>query len=459
MFNFYVFTLALFIPIIGSIFPPLGIFLLLIVIFKYNFRFSSPILFCFLLFIIFDLLSLLLLNAGISHYFFLFQGFVLLFLIIEGFRIKLFFKVRYIILGSYLLLTLILGILNGGSIVVGISLIKSVILLSLILELSLFYKERFTIIHFTALFFVVSISSVIHIYQMIVGFDFYFDSLNIDLFYNERGITTGSELPIGFVAHDPISNEFINRFTGIFLSPDKFAYVVLVMVSAFYYSLLSRVSSNLLFMAVIFFIAVFIMWGFHVKAPILIFVVSAFNFYLWRSGLIKTFSKRVIVTGFVTILVAILVLTLVPRGYLSSSGAIQHTLGLITPFLNTNVLSFEFIFGHGAGTGGAMGGGGELKKADVGGESFIGALFYQTGVLGLFMLFGFYNYLDQVILKKLVPEVYGVASSLIIGTLCASFVSEGVFSFFQIISILFTILALSSLMPKEASKFISSKNQ
>ena len=84
----------------------------------------------------------------------------------------------------------------------------------------------------------------------------------------------------------------------------------------------------------------------------------------------------------------------------------SHLIGLITPFVNSNMGEVSFWFGNGLGTGGTLSAlldvdlYYEMSKADVGGESAIGSMFYLVGLTGLIIFFGTYVYLIKKISAK-----------------------------------------------------------
>lgn len=120
--------------------------------------------------------------------------------------------------------------------------------------------------------------------------------------------------------------------------------------------------------------------------------------------------------GYVLIFIScVLVLSYVPDAQLSSSGAISHIHGLLRPLellLDTDGTSK--YFGFGPGLGGTLGEVGvdhsEMPKAIRGGESYIGALFFQYGLLGVPMiLIGFVTIL-LTYLRRRVIQVFFLTS-------------------------------------------------
>jgi hypothetical protein len=105
------------------------------------------------------------------------------------------------------------------------------------------------------------------------------------------------------------------------------------------------------------------------------------------------------------------------------------------------------------GSGGTVGGGSYaeqgLTKHDVGGESFVGALFYQLGIVGVSLYLFVVKLIDdwcrsQCLLKKYFLIRYSLCSSLIISVPIASAFSEPMMSFFQVVTFSLAFVYISN---------------
>ena len=151
-----------------------------------------------------------------------------------------------------------------------------------------------------------------------------------------------------------------------------------------------------------------------VKAAFLFFSLLFFSRAL-RS--ISGYSIGIIYSlSYVLIFIScMLILSFVPDAQLSSSGAISHIHGLLRPFellLDTDGTSK--YFGFGPGLGGTLGEVGvdhlEMHKTIRGGESYIGALFFQYGLLGMPMILIGFVTIFLTYLRKRVIQVFFLTS-------------------------------------------------
>lgn len=385
-------------------------------------------------FIVSDLISLVILNAfgyeDVKTIFF--QGVCLVFIILYCINERdLLYQLRF----SFLLFALIafLGLIREQNITAVIAYIKSFWLLPIICFQILYGQYKISLFQIFVIITLFAISIIMIVIQNSVGFENYFIGLGIDKFYASRGISTLGEIPIGFVVYDPINDEYGSRPFGVFLSPDKMAYlagVACCLVFSRFINGKSRLTTIAMILTCMFFTI-----PFHVKTFSLFFVVVAYVLCLQFFLKVTSFHKLFFLT-LIPFSVSIYAVThFVPASVLSSSGAIQHLWGLLNPIYNSSVFSIEFWLGNGLGAGGTVGrvyADNELaSKADVGGESFIGSTFYQIGFYGVALIYYIYSKVNILALNRLKSESYPIFSASLLGIMFSMSMSEAFVSFFQ----------------------------
>src|SRR5690606_36273385 len=120
----------------------------------------------------------------------------------------------------------------------------------------------------------------------------YFLGLGGDLFYAQRGISPPGQIPIGFLTVDPLSGEEIQRYVGVFLSPDKVGYVagLLALLLLGFINIRYRVDAVVNTFVVL--CALVFIFLFHVKAVALQFAAFAASFFLIRYFGFRSFVGR-----------------------------------------------------------------------------------------------------------------------------------------------------------------------
>jgi hypothetical protein len=326
---------------------------------------------------------------------------------------------------------LIYGLANSGSLVGAIAFIKNLLIFPALLIIC--YRTNLKDSSNNFLFFIVVmlLSFIVHGMQDMYGFEKFFLNFGYDIFYYSRNISEIGEIPIGIGTYDLIKQQPTHRMLGIFLSPDKVAYVVYGILIFFFIKIEKKLSLSLLLIAALPMLV--FQYFFHVKAILLNLVLFFYSYFMIRIFKIDSLLTRALVALSFIIMAAIFAFHS-SISALSSSGAIQHIWGLFYPIINSLNSPLVFLFGNGIGTGGTIGQQGiisELSKAERGGESFIGSLFYQMGFLGLFAYLLLYYSLDRLFLQRS-PRSYKILSSIILGVFVSSMFSEPVLSIFQV---------------------------
>jgi len=221
---------------------------------------------------------------------------------------------------------------------------------------------------------------------------------------------------------------------GIFLSPDKIAYVVYLIEMILFVMIINRYN---IFVSMLFaFIFISILYTFQVKAILLNMMILFFSFYLYKVLNIKTLLSRLIIAISIILFASIFAFLSVGISYLSSSGAIQHVWGLFYPILQAITDVKLFLLGHGIGTGGTLGGVSQavegLSKTEKGGESFVGSVVFQMGIFGALFYMYMLKKLDDKFFNAFSFEKYILLSSLLLGIFISSMFSEPVLSIFQV---------------------------
>ncbi len=386
-----------------------------------------------LLFILFDWYNILLINLNfpvILQY--SFQVGWLAALITYAIRIKVNIYFPFLI---YLIFSVFLGLLKDATITSVVANLRILLILPLLIFLFASSTTKLTNkSFFYSLFFFLFINLIWH-YAVILNSENYFTAFGLDSYYLSRNISVTNGVPIGFYTIDT-AGETILRIFGAFASPDKMAYLVLAFIfSSLYVLKIPNKIIEALFLALVGFPLLFI---FHVKATWLILWV-----YIALLILPEKYLKFYLLTFLSVIfgsLALLLLLQIIPRSYLSSSGAIQHLWGLIGPFKAD--LNFNYFFGNGLGSGGTVGQIANANlvaavKSEIGGESLIGSLKYQFGLFGLIVVLQFWRTVFSFCKKN-----YGNKSACILfAAFVTSAYSEVVMSFFQSFCI-FTIIVI-----------------
>lgn len=389
--------------------------------------------FLFSFFIIYDWLALILLNMDIKFNPYIFQGWMLLLIFAYILKFNLLF-IKYIF---YFLLLVsfnsFYGLLNGASILSIIAFLKNLLILPFLLHIEFIVKNKFTNFKFLLILFVFCFSIVIDNIQSIYGFKEFFLKFGYDLFYFQRGISNIGELPIG-ISTQTIFGENTNRMFGLFLSPDKTAYVVYLIEMILFLVAINKFN---IFITIIFaLLFIIILYMFQVKAILLNMLIFFFSYYLYKVFNIKSLSMRFFISICIIIAVSIFAFFSVGINYLSASGAIQHVWGLFYPVLQAITDVKLFLIGHGIGTGGTLGGVSNavegLSKTEKGGESFIGSVVFQMGILGVMFYMYVIKKIDEMYLHSISFEKYILFSSLLLGIFISSMFSEPVLSIFQV---------------------------
>lgn len=274
---------------------------------------------------------------------------------------------------------------------------------------------RNTLVVFMTTSFLINLLAILY-FNLQNNYIHFFDLVGYDLLYIERNFEWEGEFPIGFRAFDFFSGEYTIRHVGLFSSPDKFAYLTLVVIFFVY----AKVRSTLVLL-----LGLVLLLILHVK--ILVFFLLMF-LLLKHTRFLHRGSFNVILSGLITSIVCgiILILNFDLPG-LSKSGALHHLWGFYTPFLNST--EYTMLFGNGLGSGGTIGRTGissEISKAELGGESFIGSVFFQGGLLLLISLIVVFRTIF-LSLQKINAEV----SYIIPAVLGCYVMSEAPASFFQ----------------------------
>ncbi|MBA6257123.1 MULTISPECIES: hypothetical protein [unclassified Colwellia] len=411
-----------------------------------------PIYFLFV-FVIFDWLNLFYLNAIGYSYYQIFQGSSLLLIVYLFVKLVGISNKWVAIFLCFLSIHTIIALGAGNDIVKVVASLKNIILFITLFSLIAKGYSEWNLSSLCILFLVLFLSVYIQLVQSLMGLESYIFSLGFDEFYNQRSISSIGDVPIGFLTNNPITGEIEERWLGIFLSPDKFPYLINLACLIFigFINFKKKISFTINIILIIF--VILILWFLHVKAVLLQFLIFSFSFYVCYYFKIKSFYARFFVIVFSLIICVIGAVSFVPASVLSSTGAIQHLWGLVNPLLNSHPISVDFWLGNGMGSGGTVGGGAYaeqgLTKHDVGGESFVGALFYQLGIVGVSLYLFVVKLIDdwcrsQCLLKKYFLIRYSLCSSLIISVPIASAFSEPMMSFFQVVTFSLAFVYISN---------------
>ncbi|QAR34185.1 hypothetical protein EP073_12455 [Geovibrio thiophilus] len=394
------------------------------------FKLDLPI-YLYSYFILYDLMTLLLLNSGSDFNSILFQAIMLIIISLYCLKYNVYNNNFFFVMLLITLVETVYGLTNSGSVVGAVAFIKNLLIFPALLILGYRTDLSSSKNNFWLFVVVMLLSFLVNGIQDIYGFEKFFLNFGYDIFYYSRNISGIGEIPIGIATYDIINQQTSHRMLGIFLSPDKAAYVMYGILLFLFIWIEKKLSVFLLM-----FISAFMvvpLYFFHVKAILLNLMVFFYSYFLIRIFNIQSLIKRTSVALFMIILMAIWALNAKVVAF-SSSGAIQHVWGLFYPILNSLNSPVTFLMGNGIGTGGTVGQQGivsELSKAARGGESFIGSLFYQMGLLGLLVYAALYLYLDRIFLKKS-PYSYKILSSILLGVFISSMFSEPVLSIFQV---------------------------
>lgn len=343
------------------------------------------------------------------------------------------------------------GLVNGGGLVAIVGNARNLFVLPVLLVGYIVSYSKLNLRStYVFLLSLLLVCLIFHFIQLLVGFESYFYGLGIDNFYASRGISPSGSLPIGFVYYNSVTHTFDTRFTGIFLSPDKLSYLVLAFLGYFHGRRFRNAKPYSLFFVSTVVVSASTIYFFQTKAILLFYMVFLFNVVCVRMVRIWSFPIRLSLSAGVCFLSILVVLSIVPASTLSSSGAIQHLWGLTNPFLNTSISKIDFYIGNGLGSGGTIGRVYEerdfLNKADVGGESFVGSVFYQAGIVGLALFLFVYKKVDDLAKKIQISEGYCYTSSFLVSILIVGSISESYLSMFQSSSYsLFIFIVLSSI--------------
>lgn len=402
--------------------------------------------FLFVAFIVYDYMILFLLNLNIQFEFVIFQGFMLLMVGVYFIYFKLYCKKYLFIVMAFFMLSSIQGFMAGSSIVNVINFIKALFVFPLLLILQLKFKWTLDYRHIGLIIFVFLASLGLDAVQSIYGFKKFFIDFGYDLVYHQRGISELGEVPIGTFTNDAVSNELKRRVFGIFLSADKFAYLIYVLNILLFVIIFNKFRYNLFIFTILSLGTLFLLYSTGVKAVILNYLVFLYSVFLYIFCRFENFNVRLLVI-LLSLFIAAFVLINFLTFDLSTSGAIQHIWGLMNPIYNIFSSAQTFLVGGGIGItkSGIPAIGDVASKADAGNESFIGLLVYQTGVIGVISL---------VYLVKIIDTLYRdfnqyyLVSSILLGVYASSLFSEAVLSFFQISCYLLSIQIIFSFKKK-----------
>jgi hypothetical protein len=397
-----------------------------------------PIVF-FLGFILYDVYILLAVNAlpldEVSSY--VFQGISLIYASFSVLYISFYNKNnKMLYFLAIVFVFAIFGLFLSQNLFSVVAFLKSYLLFILITFLSLHSIKILTKVqnyNRITVLFVTLVASVFLLVHTLYGFESWFFDFGYDYFYASRHISKVGQIPIGFVILDPFTGEYGNRPFGLFLSPDKMGYLIatclITIFVGFAYKTNAKVFSFFLFL-----IAIITLMT-HVKIVTLLMLVFAFSYLVFDKINFNNFYFKVFVISIPFGIGLVIAVNVLPMSYLSNSGAIQHLWGFVAPMTNSNPLEISFWFGNGIGNGGTIGRVGtdtsELSKADVGGESFIGSVFYQMGLIGLFLFFYGFSVLDRQYKNICTSRSYNLCSAFLVSILITSVMSEALLSFFQ----------------------------
>ena len=293
------------------------------------------------------------------------------------------------------------------------------------------------------------ISSIMIIYQYGIGKFDYFIDFGIYKFYENRGFEINDgQLPMGFVTTSFSGNTTI-RPLGVFLSPDKLAYLVNAAVYILVYICL--VKRYNLWLCLLISVAAALQYYISVKAAmfqLMVFLLFLFSYRLLPQ--LSLFRRILTFAGSIAIGVFI-VLEFSPRAWLHGSGAIQHIWGLTFPFQNIVETPLRLFLGQGF-----IGTEDKMSKWDDGAESFVGTLL-STGGLVLYSVWTYVYYiLDRKFLQPKLSKTpfwteNGIkivaVSSLLWAVYGAAFFSIASLSWFQSVSVIGAILAIVLMPP------------
>ncbi len=360
---------------------------------------------------------------------------LIIFVLVVWYFIK-FYEIKY----TYYLIILAALVLFSNNISSSISYVKNLLMLPLILYLYPINNKSSKAFTFTLVFLLIVISIFIELLITVFSFKDYFFYLGLDYYYKNRNIGYVGSIPIGF--------KYINsagvssyRSLGVFLSSDKISY--LFSIPIYYFTHKLHLNNRLYLL--LFFCVTSILGLFYLETKIVIlgYLFYLINLILLTPRIKDSFIRLVFCNFFLLGIFLFVSLLVIPRKYLSSSGSIQHFNGLIEPFLNVNN-SISLLFGNGLGSGGTLGrvftDNGNLSKALVGGESFIGSTFYQLGLTGLLFLLFLYSNLYKHF-KEIVfcDTVKNSINSILISILVCMTLSEVITSTAQSILISISI--------------------
>jgi len=386
--------------------------------------------FLFIAFIIYDYMILLLLNLHIKFEFIIFQGFMLLMVGIYFIYFGLYREKYLFIVVAFFILSSIQGVMAGSSIVNVINFLKAMFVFPILLILQLKFKWTLDYRHTGFIIFVFLASLGLDTVQSLYGFKKFFIDFGYDLVYHQRGISQLGEIPIGTYTSDGISNEQKRRVFGIFLSADKFAYLIYVLNILVFVIIFNKFKLKLFTFIIFSLGTMFFLYSTGVKAVLLNYTVFLYSVFLFIFCKFEKFNFRLIFILLSLFVSAFVIINLVAID-LTTSGAIGHIRGLTQPIINM-FSSIELLF-LGGGVGTAKSAipliGDVVAKYDAGNESFLGLLAYQTGASGIFLLVFLIKKVDAKFLNDL---QYYLVSSIILGVYASSLFSEAVLSFFQV---------------------------
>jgi hypothetical protein len=398
--------------------------------------------FIFISFIIYDYMILFLLHLNIEFEFVLFQGWIFLIIGLYSVYFKIYLDRFFLLFGVFLLFSTLQGIVAGSSIVNVVNFLKAITVFPILLILQNKFEWKLSLAQLVFILCMFVLCLILDTYQTVMGFEEYFLSMGIDLFYHQRDISELGKIPIGIMTNSGFQKEETRRVLGIFLSPDKFGYLIYV-INMLLFSIYMRVWKYNTFSFVIFaLLTSYLLYLTLVKAVLLNYLVFMYSVFLYKSFKVSTFGVRLFVV-YVSVTISAILLIYVIDIDLSRSGAIQHIWGLVNPIVNMFSSLKAFFIGGGVGTAkSAIPLIGEaVSKADAGNESFIGLLVYQTGILGVIFIFRLMIKIDNMFITS--PH-YMFASSMILGVYVSSVFSEAVFSFFQVACYILSFQLLSA---------------
>lgn len=371
------------------------------------------------LFFTFDLLGAISKEVGLPSHSLAFQSFYLCFFLLAVLSGDV--ERRLVIYFVLILVPLFIGVMSHNSITAILANLRSLLIFPVCISAFMILNTRQKTLIKSTLIFSTSIACILNLAFLILTntlftyVDFFY-FVGFDALYHSRNFTWEGDLPIGYVVYDFFSDHYTTRHVGLFASPDKLAYLFLILV--FYiYSKLHNWAILLLSLPIFIYL--------HVKVLILFILV----FLITKSTrLIHQNNYYLLIAG-MSFSAIFLALALLHGDFpgLSESGALHHLWGLYVPFVNADGLSL--IFGNGLGAGGTIGRTGitsDLSKAELGGESFIGSMFFQGGLYLVFIML----WLFRELFYKSISANHEMGY-VIIAVLATYTISEASASFFQ----------------------------